>query len=80
MNTPWFRHNERGIGPGRPIHRNGWILLGAYVGILIVFPVLLEAALGYPPGTTERFIFIVSVTVPFAWLAMRKTEGGWRRH
>jgi len=42
MSAPWFRHNERGFGPGLPIHRNGWIALGSYVFLLIVFPWPLE--------------------------------------
>jgi hypothetical protein len=73
MNTPWFRRNERGAGPGMPIHRNGWILLGGFVVYLIVFPLLLEWVLGYPPEMLERAIAILVVTVPVMLLAWRKT-------
>jgi hypothetical protein len=73
MSQPWFRRNERGIGPGLPIHRNGWILLGGFVAYLVVFPLLLEWLLGRPPGTPERFFAIVIVTAPVFLLAWRKT-------
>jgi hypothetical protein len=79
MGQPWFRRNERGIGPGLPIHRNGWILLGAFVAYLIVFPAALEAYLGYPAGTRLRFIAILAVTIPVFVLAWRKTAPE-RRH
>jgi hypothetical protein len=74
MSEPWFRRNERGIGgPGMPIHRNGWILLGGFVAYLITFPLLLQVLLGYPPGTPERFFAIIGVTVPVFLIAWRKT-------
>jgi hypothetical protein len=73
QSAPWFRRNERGIGPGLPIHRNGWILLGAYVAFLILFPWPLEAWLGYPPETLERFITMLAVTIPVFVLAWKKT-------
>jgi len=56
-----------------PIHRNGWILLGGFVVYLIVFPLLLEWLLGYPPEMLERAIAILVVTVPVMLLAWRKT-------
>ena len=79
MNEPWFRQKERGIGPGLPIHRNGWILLGLYVAFLIVFPGPLEYWLGYPPDTLTRVLTMLAVTLPVGWLAFNRTEGGWRR-
>jgi hypothetical protein len=79
MSELWFRHNERGFGPGLPIHRNGWIVLGSYLVILVSFPWLLEAWLGYDPRSYQRFLFMVLVTIPFGYVAWRRTEGGWGR-
>ena len=75
MGEPWFRRNERGgKGPGLPIHRNGWILLGFYVAYLFLFPFGLEYWFGYPPETMERFIAILAVTIPVYVLAWKKTQ------
>ena len=79
MNEPWFRHNRRGFGPGLPVHRNGWIALGAYVALLILFPWPLEYFLGYPPGTVARFLTILALSTAFGIVAYFKTEGGWGR-
>jgi hypothetical protein len=73
MSAPWFRRNERNGSPGLPIHRNGWILLGAFVAYLIAFPVMLEWLLGYPPEFRERAIAIIVVTAPVLMLAWKKT-------
>jgi hypothetical protein len=77
MGEPWFQHNQRGFGPGRPIHRNGWIALGSYVFLLIVFPWPMQMWLGYDPNSLQRFIAILAITIPFGIVAWKKTEGGW---
>jgi len=79
MSEPWFRHNERGIGPGLPIHRNGWITLGSYIFLLINFPWPLEMWLGYDPRSTQRFAAMIALTIPFGFIAWKKTDGGWGR-
>ena len=74
MKDPWFRRKERGIGPGLPIPRNGWILLGLYVGFLIVFPIPLEYWLGYPPDMLTRVLTMAAITLPMGWIAFSRTE------
>ena len=74
MGEPWFRRNVRsGRGFGLPIHRNGWILLGAYIAYIALFPLGLEYWFGYPPDTTERFIAIIAVSIPVLLIALKKT-------
>lgn len=79
MREPWFRRHGRGLGPGLPIHRNGWILLGAYVGFLILFPLPLEYVLGYPPDTWARALTMLAVTIPVGWIALQRTDRSERR-
>lgn len=78
MSEPWFRRNQRGYGPGLPIHRNGWIVLGTYVAALVAFPWVLQAWLGYDPRSYQRFTAIILISIPFFVILWRKTEGGWR--
>lgn len=78
MSEPWFRRNQRGYGPGLPIHRNGWIVLGTYVAALVAFPWVLQAWLGYDPRSYQRFAVILLISIPFFVILWRKTEGGWR--
>jgi hypothetical protein len=80
MREPWFRRNERGLGLGLPIHRNGWILLGAYVGFLIAFQIPLEYLLGHAPDTLTRALTMLAVTIPFAWIVLQRTERGASRN
>ncbi len=79
MSEPWFRRNQRGYGPGLPIHRNGWIALGTYVAVLVAFPWGLEAWFGYDPRSTQRFAVIILISIPFGIVLWRKTDGQWRR-
>ena len=79
MSEPWFRPNQRGYGPGLPIHRNGWIILGAYIVALIGFPWALEWWLGYDPTTRHRFYAILAISIPFGVIVWRKTDGHWRK-
>ncbi len=69
---PWFEPKTYGFGAGLPIHRNGWIALGAYIGGMLlagfVFTLALPAAfdllvpktygVGYTmaPGPTALFM------------------------
>jgi hypothetical protein len=77
MSEPWFRRNQRGYGPGLPIHRNGWIALGTYIAALIGFPWGLEAWLGYDPRSYQRFAAIILISIPFVVVLWRKTDGRW---
>jgi hypothetical protein len=69
----WFRHNARSRGPGLPIHTNGWILLGAWVSYMLLYPFAFEYAYGTPPNLIARAILIAVVTIPALMLARRKT-------
>ena len=74
MGDPWFRRNARsGRGFGLPIHRNGWILLGAYMVYLALFPLALELWLGYPPGRIARLLAIVLISIPVLIIVLKKT-------
>ena len=79
MNEHWFRPNQRGFGPGLPIHLYGWITLGAYVAALVAFPWALEWWLGYDPNSVQRFIAILLITFPFGLVVWRKTDGHWKK-
>jgi hypothetical protein len=73
MSAYWFRANERSRGPGLPMHTNGWILLGAWVSYMLLYPFAFEYVTGEPPDLLARAVLIAVVTVPALWLAMRKT-------
>jgi len=81
MTKYWFRPKERGIGAGMPIHWKGWALFVAYIASIVLVPTAYELYLGYPGTVFLRILGVVAVSVPFLYIAWKKTEGGWRwRH
>jgi hypothetical protein len=81
MSEFWFRPKERGIGAGVPLNWKGWALFAAYIGAILAVPSIYEAYLGYPGTILLRILGVVAISVPFLFVAWKKTEGGWRwRH
>ena len=78
MTEYWFRPKQRGIGAGVPLNWKGWALFAAYVGAIVAVPSIYEAALGYPGTPLLRILGVVAISVPFLFVAWRKTQGGWR--
>jgi hypothetical protein len=78
MSEYWFRPKEKGIGAGVPMNWKGWALFLAYVGSILAVPSAFELTLGHEATVVERAIAVVALSVPFLYLAWKKTEGGWR--
>lgn len=74
----WFRPKSRGIGIGIPLSWKGWALYIAYLAVIIAIPSAFQSALGYPGTVWLRIIAIVVVSIPFFWVAWKKTKGGWQ--
>ena len=78
MTEYWFRPKERGIGAGVPLNWKGWTLFGAYVGSNILVPTISQLILGYEGSVLQRILGVALISVPFLYVAWKKTEGGWR--
>ena len=78
MTEYWFRPKERGIGAGVPLNWKGWALFGSYVAAILSVPSLFELVQGYQGTVLQRVLGVVFISVPFLYVALKKTEGGWR--
>ena len=78
MSDYWFKPKQRGIGAGVPLNWKGWALFGAFVGAILAVPFGLRLAIGYEGSPLLRIAVVAIISVPFLWLAWKKTEGGWR--
>jgi hypothetical protein len=74
----WFRPKEKGIGAGMPTSWKGWALFLGYVGSILAIPDAFELYLGYQGSVVDRALAVVAISVPFLYIAWKKTEGGWR--
>jgi hypothetical protein len=78
MSDYWFRPKARGIGAGVPLNWKGWALFGAYVCSIILVPTIWRLILGYEGSVLHRVVGVALMSVPFLFVAWKKTEGGWR--
>jgi hypothetical protein len=78
MTEHWFRPKERGIGAGVPLNWKGWTLFGSYIGCILGVPAAWRFVLGYEGTVLLRIVSVMLVSVPFLYVAWKKTEGGWR--
>ena len=78
MTEYWFKPKQRGIGAGVPISWKGWALFAAYLGAILAIPSALEFLMGYEGSVPLRLFCVFAVSVPFLFVAWKKTEGGWR--
>ena len=77
----WFKPKQRGYGTGLPISWKGWALMIAYGLSLFSVPHVLELIRGDDGTFLLRLAIITAISVPYLYVAWRKTEGGWRwRH
>ena len=56
----------------------GWALFGAYLVAILAVPSAYQLYLGYPGTPVLRILGVIGVSVPFLFVAWKKTEGGWR--
>lgn len=71
-NKPWFAAKKFGYGAGLPISWKGWVFLLSYIasamGIGLIFG-----------GNILIWLpLLIAITVPFIYVAKRKTYGEWR--
>lgn len=78
MTEYWFRPKRRGFGIGIPLNWKGWALYIAYLAAILAIPSAFQWYLGYPGTWWLRTLAIVLVSIPFVWVAWKKTKGGWR--
>ena len=78
MSQYWFRPKRHGIGIGVPLNWKGWALVGAYIAVMLALPSLYEPYFGYPDTLPVRIFGVIAVSIPFFYVAEKKTEGGWR--
>lgn len=72
----WFEGKKLGYGAGLPIAWQGWVLLLAYLGIVLGIGLL------FTGGGMIDIMFgvgaIILVTIPFTMIVKRRTRGGWK--
>ena len=79
MTEYWFRPKERGIGAGVPLNWKGWALFGGYVGCNYSACRRCRAYSWAMKGSVlQRVLGVALISVPFLYVAWKKTEGGWR--
>jgi hypothetical protein len=71
-NSFWFKPYTYGIG-ATPKTWEGWALIGAYVLAVSGLVVLLQ-----DESPVSLLLCIMLLTAALAFIAWRKTEGGWR--
>jgi hypothetical protein len=60
-----------------PISWKGWALFVAYLGAILAIPAALQLLIGYEGSVPLRLFCVFAVSVPFMFIAWKKTEGGW---
>jgi hypothetical protein len=68
----WFAPKRFGIGAGKPISWQGWLLTIGY------FFLIVGAALLFLKSLLAFFALLISATVAFVIISARTTRGGWR--
>lgn len=68
----WFATKRYGLGAGLPIAWQGWLLLGAYMAIVVATGILLDGKL------LAQASIVIPATVALVIILVRTTRGGWR--
>jgi hypothetical protein len=68
----WFEQKRYGLGAGRPIAWQGWLVLGVYLAIVIAAAQLADRN----PWITGSVV--ITATALLLVVAARTTRGGWR--
>jgi hypothetical protein len=68
----WFEQKRYGLGAGRPIAWQGWLVLGIYLAIVIAAAQLADRN----PWITGSVV--ITATALLLVVAARTTRGGWR--
>jgi hypothetical protein len=72
----WFAAKEAGYGAGLPTAWQGWVLLLAYLGVVLGIGLLLTG--GDVIDIVIGIGAIMLVTIPFLMIVKRRTKGGWK--
>ncbi|WP_088306979.1 hypothetical protein [Novosphingobium sp. B 225] len=75
---PWFAAKRYGIGAGRPIVWQGWVLLASYLGVLAGLGRFSAHAQG-GARVSALVVFVICTTL-FLLLVHKRTQGGWKWH
>jgi hypothetical protein len=71
--TPWFAPKRFGYGAGLPIAWQGWALLAAYLGAILLAAKLLQPL---HPALMVTVVTVIALA-PMPLIA-RRTRGGWK--
>ena len=73
---PWFAAKRYGYGAGFPIAWQGWVLLSAFIALMIGIGLMADSAKGNIRIIASVLFFIAAGI--FVFIVHRRTEGGWR--
>lgn len=68
----WFAPKRFGIGAGKPLSWQGWLLTLGYIALIIGAVVLFLKSL------LVLFALLIPATVAFVIISANTTRGGWR--
>ena len=68
----WFAPKRYGFGSGLPISWQGWLIMLAYLA-LVIAPAIL-----FPEKPLIIFAILIPATIALVIITARTTRGGWR--
>lgn len=68
----WFAPKRFGIGAGKPLSWQGWLLTLGYIALII------GAVLLFLKSLLVLFALLIPATVAFVIISANTTRGGWR--
>lgn len=72
----WFHPREYGYGAGLPMRWQGWVLLAAYILLMLGCGLLIEQ--GNMPSIIIALLMMTACTMMFLFIVKKRTKGGWK--
>lgn len=73
----WFEPKSHGYGSGMPVAWQGWVLLTAYIALVVGLAVLAGESNNIALVSAAIAVIVIA-TVMFAMIVRNRTRGGWR--
>jgi hypothetical protein len=68
----WFAPKRYGFGAGLPVSWQGWLVLAAYIAIVVAAGILLDGK------RLAQGAIVIPATIALVIIFARTTRGGWR--
>jgi hypothetical protein len=74
--STWFRPKRYGYG-ATPSNWKGWLATGSFVVFTTVLVIVLKPHRDFA-SALAAYGTLLAITLVFAWIAWKKTDGAWR--